>query len=69
VFDLDGSEQDKAREYFYRGPDWLIKHSVMSRKAIVLGIQKQWREAGWISEKQQWVLAFWIDKHNQEPYV
>lgn len=51
--------------YFSLGPDWLVENSTNARKPIIVSIRKQWSETGHMSEKQQWVLAFWCSQYDR----
>jgi hypothetical protein len=53
----------EAAEHFFEGVAYLIENTKQARRPIVVSIRKQYADKGFISEKQQWVLAFWLANH------
>lgn len=56
LLDEDASD---AAWFFEQGPKWLVEHTASARKPIVVSIRRQWNTQQWMSQKQQWVLAFY----------
>lgn len=50
---------DSPKSFFDLGASMLVEKTKHSTSRKVKGIRKQYQEGGYISEKQQWVLAFW----------
>lgn len=65
-YDDFDENQPSAKDYFNEGPEWLVEHTSHSRKPIVMGIRNYWLERQIMSEKQQWVLAFWLFENDNE---
>ena len=63
---IEQEDEFDPKGYFDLGPEWLVENSANARKPVVVSIRKQWKEAGRISTKQQWVLAFWCAQYNYE---
>lgn len=61
---FDDPSDPTPKDFFNLGPEELADAAKHSRKPIILSIRKQWRDRQWMSEKQQWVLAFYCYNQN-----